>query len=187
MIRRRLNNLTFRTHMMVSIGTVVFLAFAITIASVSLKTSRMAKGLSMDKAKETAYRYGNRVEAEIQVSMDTIRAFSSSMEGMVKHRDSVDRTAISDMLRQVLRSNDMFKGIWCVFEPDMLDGRDAEFVNTKWHDGSGMFYPYFYKKTGPFSLMHATSTGKMITTKSPNEPAEKPSSIPISMQTPAMC
>lgn len=148
MLCKKLNDLTFRTHIMLSIGTVVLLAFAITIASVSLKTSHMAKELAMDKAKETAYRYGNRVEAELQISMDTIRAFSATMEGMVKHRGSVDRTVISDMLRQILQTNEMFKGIWCVFEPNMLDGRDAEFAGQKWHDHSGMYYPYFYKKNG---------------------------------------
>jgi len=148
MIRKRLNNLTFRTHMMISIGTVVLLAFSLTIAVVSIKTNHMAKEIAMDKAMETAHRYGNRVEAELQVSMDTIRSFSSTMEGIVKHRDTINRTVVSDMLRQILQSNEMFKGIFCVFEPNMLDGRDAEFANRKWHDQSGMFYPYFYKKNG---------------------------------------
>jgi len=143
-----LNNIKLRTHMMISIGLVAFLAFTITISVVSVKTCHMAKNEALDKALQTAYRYSNIVDAELEIAMDTIRAFSTAMEGVVKHRNNINRDMISEMIFQLLRSNGMFKGIWCVFESNMLDGKDSQFVNSKWHDNTGLYYPYFYKNNG---------------------------------------
>ncbi|MCP4118845.1 MAG: methyl-accepting chemotaxis protein [Desulfobacteraceae bacterium] len=148
MITRFLNNLKFRTHMLISIGTVAFLAFTVTIAFVTVKTRHMAETEAMDKARESACRYGNLVDAELEIAMDTIRAFSLAMEGAVKHRDTLNRDTISAMLQQLLGSNEMFRGIWCAFEANMLDGKDHEFANTRWHDNTGIYYPYFYKQNG---------------------------------------
>ncbi len=143
-----LNNLKIRTHMMISIGTVAFLAFAVTIVFVSVRTGRVVKGESMDKVRVTAYQYSNIVTAQLQVPMDTARTLSQTMEGLIKQREAINRDAIDEILKQLLLSNDMFSGIWCVFEPNMLDGKDKEFANHKWHDQTGTYFPYFFKKDG---------------------------------------
>lgn len=148
MIIKMLNNLKLRTHMMLSIGTVAFLAFAVTITVVSIRTGRMAEVEAMDKAWETAYRYGNFVKAQLEVSMNTARTLSKTMEGLIKQRENINRDTIDDILIQILQSDDMFTGIWCVFEPNMLDGRDREYANHKWHDKTGIYFPYFFKKDG---------------------------------------
>ena len=82
MITDRLRNLKLRTHIMISMGGIVFLAFAITIAFVSIQTINMAEKEAISQAQETASRYSNFVDAEIEVAMDTARALSQAFEGM---------------------------------------------------------------------------------------------------------
>ena len=79
MIVKKLKNLKFNIHMMISLGTVAFLAFAVTIVVISVRTSRLAEAEAVKKTQETAYRHGNFVNNNIEVSMATARTLSKTM------------------------------------------------------------------------------------------------------------
>jgi len=55
--------------MLVSICSVAFLAFAVTIAFVSIKAGNMATTEAMDKADQIAHRYSGAVKAELEVGL----------------------------------------------------------------------------------------------------------------------
>ena len=56
------------------------------------------------------------------------------------------------MLRQALANEPEVLAIYTLWEPDALDGRDAEFVGTAGHDGSGRFIPYWNRGAGDLLL-----------------------------------
>ena len=60
----------------------------------------------------------------------------------------VDRDLHGRILRQALEANLRYLGVWAVWEPDALDGRDAEFVHAPGHDGSGRFLPVWHRRFG---------------------------------------
>jgi len=146
MITRMLNNLKLRTHMMISIGTIAFLAFAVTITFVSIRIGGMAKVEAMDKAQEIANRYSNFVKAEIEVGMDSTRTLARAFQGMKKNGTALDRKVMNEMMAEVLADNPGFAGMSSCWEPDALDGRDSEFANTPNHDKTGRYIPYFYRE-----------------------------------------
>lgn len=133
---------------MLLIGTVVVLAFTVTISFVTIRTRNLVEHEALDKAREIAHRYGNSSRNSLDVAFESARTLAVTFEGAVKHRETIDRDALDDMLKQVLQANELFSGVWCVFEPNMLDGRDADFTGYKWHDESGIYYPYFYRDGG---------------------------------------
>jgi DNA-binding CsgD family transcriptional regulator len=57
-----------------------------------------------------------------------------------------DRWIFSDILKATLEKHPQFWGVWTVWEPDALDGRDREFANQKGHDASGRYVP-LWKRT----------------------------------------
>lgn len=57
-----------------------------------------------------------------------------------------DRWIFSDILKATLERHPEFWGVWTIWEPDALDGRDREFVNQKGHDASGRYAP-LWKRT----------------------------------------
>jgi DNA-binding CsgD family transcriptional regulator len=60
----------------------------------------------------------------------------------------VDRELHSQILRQALEANPRYLGVWAVWEPDALDGRDAEFVHAPGHDATGRFLPVWHRRFG---------------------------------------
>jgi DNA-binding CsgD family transcriptional regulator len=58
------------------------------------------------------------------------------------------RTLYSEMLREILIANPASFAVWCAWEPDAFDGRDADFRNAAGHDASGRFVPYWHRANG---------------------------------------
>ena len=63
-----------------------------------------------------------------------------------------DRGLLNEILRGVLVANPGLLGIWTVWEPDALDGRDAMFAGAPGHDQSGRFVPFWHRYGGQIQL-----------------------------------
>jgi DNA-binding CsgD family transcriptional regulator len=57
-----------------------------------------------------------------------------------------DRWIFSEILKATLERHPHFWGVWTIWEPDALDGRDSEFANQEGHDASGRYVP-LWKRT----------------------------------------
>lgn len=53
------------------------------------------------------------------------------------------RDYLNTILRKVLVENEDFVDTWTVWEPNALDGMDAEYADTYCHDSTGRFIPYW--------------------------------------------
>jgi methyl-accepting chemotaxis protein len=143
-----LKKFNLKMRMMVTICSVVFLAFAVTIGFVAVRAGNMAETEALDKAEQIAYRYGGSVKAEIEVAMDAARTTAQLFEGMKNGTVIPDRMDLNRMLKQLLERNSHFIGVWTCWEPNALDGRDAEFVGKEGHDATGRFIPYWNRGAG---------------------------------------
>jgi DNA-binding CsgD family transcriptional regulator len=57
-----------------------------------------------------------------------------------------DRRIFSEILRATLERHPEFWGVWTIWEPNALDGRDCDFANHEGHDASGRYAP-LWKRT----------------------------------------
>lgn len=57
-----------------------------------------------------------------------------------------DRKVYSDILKATLEQHPKFWGVWTVWKPDALDGRDRDFANREGHDETGRYVP-LWKRT----------------------------------------
>jgi DNA-binding CsgD family transcriptional regulator len=67
-----------------------------------------------------------------------------------------DRGLLNDILQRVLRANPQLLGVWTVWEPDALDGRDVEFAGKEGHDATGRFVPFWHRAGGGLHLQPNT-------------------------------
>ena len=68
----------------------------------------------------------------------------------LKESGNASREGADAFLKHALRDNPTLLGTWSVWEPNALDGRDAEFVNAEGHDASGRFIPYWTRNGDSF-------------------------------------
>ncbi|CAN2046182.1 methyl-accepting chemotaxis protein [Candidatus Magnetomoraceae bacterium gMMP-13] len=138
--------LKLKTKMLLSICSVAFIAFAVTISFVAYKAGNMAKEAAIDKAMDSAYRYNSVVSAEFNSAMDTVKALAHSFEGIKNSGISPNRKEMNAMIKQVLKRNPDFIGMSSCWEPNALDNKDIEFINKKAHDTTGRYIPYLFRE-----------------------------------------
>ena len=70
----------------------------------------------------------------------------------LKNLGLVHRGFLNEIMRRILVLNPGFLGVWTVWEPDALDGRDATFAGAPGHDASGRFVPLWHRYGGKVQL-----------------------------------
>jgi methyl-accepting chemotaxis protein len=145
------SKLKIRTKMIASICLVVFLGFGITVILGTTTARNSAKESAEQLSEEMAYRYGAIVQARLEIAMDAARTLAQTFEG-IKQSGNIQRPVLDEIQKQILAGNKEFIGVWTCWEPDVLDGKDAEFKDTKGHDSTGRYVPYWNRGTGQVAV-----------------------------------
>ncbi len=148
---QKFRNLKLRTKLLISICSVAWLAFALTITYIGYNARSLAEKEALDKARESAYRYANLVQAELGRSMDVARTVALAFQGM-KQQGVPPRDMMDGMLKQVLAENPGFLAVWTCWEPNALDGKDSDFADAFGHDETGRYLPYWNRLTGDIDV-----------------------------------
>jgi methyl-accepting chemotaxis protein len=139
----RMNDWSLRTKLIATLGTLFVLALG---ATTLIGTSMMMSGERVATEESAAgLMTGYRLDIEKRVELASVIATSSArgIEGMVAggkaDRDEIGRymTAVAGAHRELL-------GMTLAFEPNALDGKDADFTTHAYSDATGRFVPYFY-------------------------------------------
>jgi methyl-accepting chemotaxis protein len=123
--------------------------FAILVALIALQARQsMAYAKTEAKARvaDTALRYANDVQAELNDAARTVRVVAQTLEGL-KAAWVDDRGLVNGTLGQILRENHDLLTVWSCWEPDAFDGKDAQFANKSGHDATGRLIPLW--RRGP--------------------------------------
>ncbi|MCX7828910.1 MAG: methyl-accepting chemotaxis protein [Thermanaerothrix sp.] len=126
-------------------GALAVLGGITAITAVNVRRSAMEAGL-----KEGLYASradAARVEEELQRAMDVAYEVSQVLGAMVES-GAQSREGARNILVRTLASHPDFFAMSCGFEPNAFDGRDQDYVNKPWHDGTGRFVPYVYNDGG---------------------------------------
>ncbi len=91
----------------------------------------------------------NEFANEFQRLGDYNYATASTLQSTVDQLQKTSmspRTRIIEVMRNVLETDESIFAVWTAWEPNALDGADADYVNAdEYHDGTGRFVPYIYR------------------------------------------
>ena len=139
--------LKMRGKIVFMVLSVVLLVFVGVIGIVTYlnyqENMEQARNLALSLSRE----YASHMEAKLENALDTARALAFTFEGLAESRQT-SREILNGILAQTLRRNPLFAALWTCWEPDALDGKDADFANAPGHDASGRFVPYWYRSKG---------------------------------------
>ncbi len=143
--------------------TALILASVLLVLAVVVGISTyMSREESMEQAHKLALtmsrEYANQIRVELEMAMEATRGMANVISGM-RESGRIDREEINDIMAQTLRGNPNFNGVWGCWEPNGFDGKDADFVDTEGHDGTGRFIPYWYRDGGKVLLVPLTEYG----------------------------
>ena len=153
-----------------------------------IRSSAGQSASAIENATNLAGRHAMEVKAMLEVPMDAARTLAQTME-LFRNLDPAERRRdYNNTLRGILAANPEFLGVWSCWEPDALDGMDAQYAGTPGSDSSGRFIPYWNRGTGSITLeplVGYDKSGEGDYYQVPCAQVGNRSSIPISIRFPA--
>lgn len=129
------------------IATVLILAsFTLTAIVTGVKSSETAERVSIDQARTAAREAANALNVRLSSNIAAISELAAVMVGTKRLEQPLLRTQIDEIVKETLRNSADFIGVAVTWEPNALDGKDAEFADkSPIYDASGRHMPYWTK------------------------------------------
>lgn len=131
--------------------TMVVIGVSALIWMVNLKVSE----LILQQVREYQLEIGKSAYQEVNLTLDhsfqTARAVKATGESL-KEKNATDRDTFNEIHKNMLVAAPSLLGVWSGWEPEAFDGKDAQFVNTKGHDATGRYVPYWYRGKNGIAL-----------------------------------
>ncbi|MFZ5808895.1 MAG: methyl-accepting chemotaxis protein [Chloroflexota bacterium] len=144
------------------------LAIALTAGAVS-NQRRDAIEAAQREALASAKSHAAAIDAEIEVALDTARALAQTLSVVINQPSSsttlndvfsfqaagkqLTRDHVNAILYQILAQNPNFLGTYTAWEPNAFDGQDSYYANTRGHDSTGRFIPYWVRSNGEITVV----------------------------------
>lgn len=137
-------NLSVKFQLLISMAALAFSAVAAVLLVTQFSSFEAIRKVSVEQAREQAYRYANSVSEELNIPAEAVRATASALKGMVA-AGKPDREVAGEIISEMLRQHPGIVGSGTVWEPNAFDGADSSNVNVAGSDANGRFVPYFYR------------------------------------------
>jgi methyl-accepting chemotaxis protein len=122
------------------------------IASVSVTLLFRSRSTITEMSEEFAHSMAKDSAAQIRVFLDSFFYKVETAAHVMEEYQSIVPTNRRNMFNVILegiaQSNPDIIGAWCVWEPDVLEGNDRQYLGTKGTDSNGRFSPYYYWDKG---------------------------------------
>lgn len=120
---------------------------------VGLNSSRQAHDAARAQAEEAAKVAASQVGGELGRSFSAVLAFASLLEGQRAEGHPPSRDQLDDMARHLLQQRADFIGTYSIWEPNALDGKDAEHAGkAPAHDATGRYIAYWNRAGGSIAV-----------------------------------
>lgn len=138
-------SLTFR--LLVPVLATTVLLYLLVFGWILVDARRRALVEAETRAHETAIRCATEVAGYIDRTFQIPRTLAAEFAGL-RSQGVPSRASVTAALRQTLVAEPEVLALYTLWEPNAFDGRDADFVDTPGHDGSGRFIPYWNRGRG---------------------------------------
>ncbi len=135
-------NMSLRNKIMIPVGVVVLLVMGITLAVLISRFQDVTLEDAKNLGVEMSARYGQTIKVDLDGAMIAANSLAHTFEGLKKFSESPDRDLANEIIKKVTDPNSGIESSWVAFEPNLFDGRDADFAGTPSADEKGRYLPW---------------------------------------------
>ena len=141
--------LSLNSKICVAATALAILSLGVTAAVIGYKSSASAEAAALDLARTSAREVAGALQARIASNLASVSSLAGAMRGTKSASLPLQREQINELTKATLNSSEDLLGAAVTWEPNALDGKDAEFANQKPnYDASGRFMPYWTRGAG---------------------------------------
>jgi methyl-accepting chemotaxis protein len=149
----RSSGLSLTAKLSIAATALCVLCVLVTSAVLGWRTAASARDQADQMASLAADDAADKVAAELGHSFSAVKTLADTMRGMKAAGLPPSREQLDAMSRQVLELHPEFIGTYSIWEPNALDGRDAEFVNKgPGYDATGRYIAYWNRGGGKIAV-----------------------------------
>jgi methyl-accepting chemotaxis protein len=140
----RAASLSLNARVCLTATALVVLSLAATATVIGVRGSRSAEESSMQLARTAAREAAGAVQVRIGANLSTAAGLADNLRSTSAAGMTLTREQIGEMTRATLLGSNDLVGAGVTWEPNALDGKDAEYAGKKpEHEASGRFMPYY--------------------------------------------
>ena len=137
-------NKSVRRQLSIPIGVVLFLLLSLCSTLITKTVQNSLSTLSTNYLRSTAAKYSESTAKILVSEFNIAKTLQAALEGYEDIPVMERRDYINNLLKHTLELNPSLIDSYCIFKANMLDGRDAEFVNyDETYDETGRLIPYW--------------------------------------------
>jgi methyl-accepting chemotaxis protein len=149
--------LNITAKLLVASTVVVVLGLLIGALALGRQVSTATEDLALREGRAIGASIAGQIQARLERGLSLATSLSGTLSAL-KAKGVVDRAAYDEVLRRVMVDNPGLAGAWAGYEPNALDGRDADFVDKN-SDGTGRYLTYWYDFKDEAGLQPSFLTG----------------------------
>jgi methyl-accepting chemotaxis protein len=137
-----------------SILVIAIIVVVISVISIIIlsRASEMQKRTAIEGTTNLADMYASDIQRRFENYMQTAVLLSKIMKDYETVDLSQRRIRYNGIIRSLLVENENYLGIFTIWKPNALDGRDAEFANTAGTDETGRYLSRYHRDSGVITL-----------------------------------
>ncbi|MCR5124400.1 MAG: methyl-accepting chemotaxis protein [Treponema sp.] len=139
-----------------NIGAICAMLLLIAGTFLTKKFSNSYSSISNSYISSVAERYTESTKEILLKEFSLCSSLRDSFERYESIPAESRREFYDNLLKSILVSNPDLVDSWTVWEPDALDGMDAEFAGAPHHDTTGRFIPYWTNSDGKIDVCELT-------------------------------
>jgi methyl-accepting chemotaxis protein len=144
MSRNPLSSLSLTAKICATATTLVVLSLAVTSAVIAVRSSDNAEDASMQLARTSAREAAAAVQAQLGSKLGAVANLAGAMSALREADIAPARPQIAAMTQATVRGAKDFIGGAVTWEPDALDGKDADYAGKgPEYDATGRYMPYY--------------------------------------------
>ncbi len=147
------SRLSLNAKLCLAAGACAVFSLLITGVSIGLHSSRLAEDTAMASAQASAHSAAQQVQSQLAATFTVVQTLANTLEVAKASGTPMSREQLDATLKNVLGHHGEWLALYSGWEPDALDGRDAEHVNKgPQDDATGRFMSYWNRASGSIAV-----------------------------------
>jgi len=147
--RRRGLSLSLNARICITATALVLMSLAVTAAVIGVKSSAAAEDSAMRQARTSVREAANALESRLGANLAVIDNLAGAMAATRGAELALTRAQVNALVKNTLLASSDLVGAAVVWEPNALDGKDAEYAGKRpEYDDTGRYMPYFSRGPG---------------------------------------
>lgn len=146
-----MKKMSIKMSILIPAISVLIMGIAVMVIIVANLSSSTANDLTTRLIDARVNEYANEFSKLNSSAYGNATSLTATIETVIAESDNPREDILSYLAATLMETTDML-GTWTCWEPNALDGNDALYANTQYHDNTGRYIPYVYKSGNTYDI-----------------------------------